>query len=221
MTSENGVLPLRGLYASRYLQCHEPRDRVYGILGLIRDNSIFDLTVDYMGPSARVFVQLGLLLIERYRNLDMLSLNSHELPQSACHEPPNDLSSWVSTFTFDKHETWPLVTSGITYPVVHDVFGACGEQDQVRYGCGIGESTNDLILDGYIVDRILLIYPQLDNPTFASVAAQRHTIFSDSRLSSLCMELLGPENPSLPRTQSPPFPLRIRLSIQYILLFHY
>jgi len=28
------------------------------------------------------------------------------------------------------------------------------------------------------------------------------------------------ENPSLPRTQTPPFPLRIRLSIQYTLLFY-
>ena len=43
---EHGVLPLRALYASRYLQSHEPRDRVYGILGLMRDNSIFDLTLD-------------------------------------------------------------------------------------------------------------------------------------------------------------------------------
>ncbi|KAK5010381.1 hypothetical protein LTR28_010222 [Elasticomyces elasticus] len=145
-----------------------------------------------MDPFASVFVELSLLLIERYRNLDMLSLNSHEPPQSAYYEPSNNLPSWVSTFTVDQHETWPLVTSGITYPVVHDVFRACGEQDEVRYSYEVGESTNDLILDGYIVDRILSIYPQLNNPAFASIAAQRRTIFSDSMLRALCMGLLGP-----------------------------
>ena len=188
---EYGILPLRALYATRYLQCFNLRDRVYGILSLMRGDSISDLTVDYETPAACMFVELGHLLIEKYRNLDMLSLNSYELPTSAYGGSSNYLPSWVSTFTLDKHETWPLVTSSITYPVVHDVFRACEKQEKARYGHKMGEATNDLVLHGYIVDRILLICSQLENPTFASVAAQRQNIFSDSRLSSRCTELLG------------------------------
>ena len=187
----HGILPLRALYATRYLQCHDPRDRVFGILSLMREDSISDLTVVYETPSACMFLELGHLLIERFRNLDMLSLNSCKSMGSACEESSNYLPSWVSTFTCDKHETWPLVTSGITYPIVHDVFRACGEQEKAKYGHEMGKAANDLVLDGYIVDRILLIRPQLENPTFAGFAAQRQTIFSDIRLSSLCAEVLG------------------------------
>lgn len=188
---EHGILPLRALYASRYLQCHDPRDRVYGILSLMREGSISDLTVDYASPVATLFVGLGHLLIERYGNLDMLSFNSHELPQSADLGPLKILPSWVSTFTFDRHELWPLVTNSITYPVVHDVFQACGEQEKVEYGYTMAESTKDISLAGYIVDRILLIRPQLDDPKFTSVAAQRQTTFSNSRLSSHCIKRLA------------------------------
>ena len=189
---KHSVRPLRALYASRYLQSHDIRDRISAIIGLMPDDPNFHLVPDYTAPSARAFVELGLQLLKKYRNLDMFSLKSHEQPRSPYYRPLDNLPSWVSTFTSEEHETWPLVTSGITYPVVHDVFGACGEQDEARYSYETGTSTNDLILEGCIVDRILVISPQLDNPTFARVAAQRQAIFSDTRIGSLCAKLLGP-----------------------------
>lgn len=84
------------------------------------------------------------------------------------------------------------MTSGITYPVVPDVFRACGEQSEARFIYNIGKSTQNLILDGYIVDRILHAYPQPRSSTFTTLASQRHRILSDSRLQHLVTKSLGP-----------------------------
>ena len=150
----------------------------------MRDDSVFHLPIDYSQTDMQILVKVSLLLIEQYKNLDILSL---KYDQPSVNSP-----SWASTFTADENEPWPLVTSNITHPVVRDVFGACGKHTKILYYFGSEKSMDNLILGGYIVDHILRVYPQLHNHTLDGIKAQRQIVFSNGETSSLCQNSLGP-----------------------------
>lgn len=113
------------------------------------------------------------------------------------------LPSWVSIFTFNKtREMCPLVTSSITYPVIPDVFSACGDQYQDKrvqrtlpgaLGQPQAIQCRQLVLTGYILDRVLRVYPVVDEAIFTAAVSQRQIFFDDDDVVALCRESLRPD----------------------------
>jgi hypothetical protein len=213
----HGMQLLRALYASRYLHSHNPLDRIYGIFGLLQNEVAspslerdepqglaWPVAIDYERKPAELFIDVGNHLLERYKSLDIFSFISHELSPSTYYNSASirkGLPSWASTFTFSMRETWPLVTGSITYPVVPDVFRACGEQYEIQESQTRNEvewhsrasRPKYLYLQGHILDRILQIHPELDNATFTAIAAQRRAFFSNEEVVASCTEALHPK----------------------------
>lgn len=68
--------PLVDLFAqSLNLMVTEPRDRVYGVLGLVTDTDPDEVMVDYTMPLMGVFSQIFKLHIQRYKSLSFLCID--------------------------------------------------------------------------------------------------------------------------------------------------
>ncbi|KAF4631975.1 hypothetical protein G7Y89_g6151 [Cudoniella acicularis] len=80
------------LRSFRYKACQDPRDKVYGILGLIDRSKYFDLVIDYSLSTTVVYINaMSAMLLDGsgdLRCLTGLGFNSHEY----------DLPSWVRNF---------------------------------------------------------------------------------------------------------------------------
>jgi len=63
---------LRVLEVSRSLECLDPRDKIYGILGLFKGYGQY-LTPDYAKPVTVVYKVITLAMIDQYNSLDVLA----------------------------------------------------------------------------------------------------------------------------------------------------
>ncbi|KAI1370530.1 heterokaryon incompatibility protein-domain-containing protein [Hypoxylon crocopeplum] len=63
-------------YQSEGLRMTDPKDRVYGVLGIATDTSEDDIAVDYNAPVVQVYSQVFRLFIKRYRSLAFLCFGS-------------------------------------------------------------------------------------------------------------------------------------------------
>lgn len=91
----------------------DPRDCVYGILGLVTDQH--GIVVDYTKPATQVFVDTALSLINASKNLDILCQTAWMArPRS---ENPQELPSWVPDFSAhvysDAHKAILFAQRGI------------------------------------------------------------------------------------------------------------
>lgn len=97
----------------------DPRDRIYGLLGLVTDEH--DIVVDYNKSPAQVFKDATLSLIEEARNLDMLCqttwTSSSLLPTAGLGRGVTGLPTWAADFSlmipYDEHSRLLFAQRGI------------------------------------------------------------------------------------------------------------
>ena len=80
-----------------HMQCADPRDKVYSLLGLLKDTYSSSIPIDYEMDVAEVFAQATFAAIDVSQNLDMLCLVSQP-----CAAGISGLPSWVVDFTFPR-----------------------------------------------------------------------------------------------------------------------
>ncbi|KAK1526686.1 hypothetical protein CPAR01_13214 [Colletotrichum paranaense] len=143
----------------RYRDATNPKDKIYGVLGLT--NSFTKDIIDYDATVAEVYARVAINLIEKDGNLDVLS---HVLPSMSqeyrgrgfYHRPPPGLPSWVPDWSDSRPgEYWRL-------RLLHErqklapCFEACG----LNLTASTRICTNDLkrlILDGRLGGSIAKI----------------------------------------------------------------
>lgn len=94
-----------------HMQCADPRDKVYSLLGLLEDSYSLKISVDYALDVATLFTQATCAEIEASQNLDILCLVS-----SPCRSGTSHLPSWVVDFTFPRNNR----SGGFRADNVHD-----------------------------------------------------------------------------------------------------
>jgi hypothetical protein len=67
--SEHGLLSILMSYRSR--ECADPRDKIYGLLGLCPDHEQNSIMPDYSAPISRVYEDVTLNIIEKHGSLDI------------------------------------------------------------------------------------------------------------------------------------------------------
>jgi hypothetical protein len=84
----------------KYTRSTDPRDKVYGLLGLVSEPH--GITVDYSRTTRQVFINTAEQLIQCSGNLDILCQN----PWQNCGNPERiiDLPSWVPDFASPGHQ---------------------------------------------------------------------------------------------------------------------
>jgi hypothetical protein len=85
------------------LQCSEPRDRVFGILALVKECSVGDIKVDYSRSVVDVYTDALCHIYRWYRSLDFLC--SVEIPGKD-HHTLHGLLSWVLDWTRPIHSNF-------------------------------------------------------------------------------------------------------------------
>lgn len=73
----------------------DPRDCVYGILGLVTEQH--GIVVDYTKSAAQLFLETALSIINDQKNLDIICQTAWMV--SPCSENPHELPSWVPDFS--------------------------------------------------------------------------------------------------------------------------
>lgn len=105
--SESRLLDVLARFQSNYAT--DPRDRIYGLLGLVTDQH--GIVVDYKKSPAQVFKDATLSLINHARNLDMLCqttwTSSSLLPAAGLGRDVTGLPTWAADFSrsipYDEH----------------------------------------------------------------------------------------------------------------------
>jgi hypothetical protein len=129
------------LFHNRACESTDPRDRVYAVLGIVKDDEIKGLQPDYSLQKEEVFRAAVESLIHNTRSLDVLS---------ACQDPEKEsgLPSWVPNFEVDwKARTLREREGG------EDLYHAAAdipvEEDSIHR-----PNKNVLALDGTICDEV-------------------------------------------------------------------
>ncbi|KAI6084270.1 heterokaryon incompatibility protein-domain-containing protein [Hypoxylon rubiginosum] len=82
----------------RGTQCRDPRDRIYSVLSLLRDQPWLDITPDYGAPAAEVYRDIALKYISTVKRVALLE--SCQLTEPASALP--GLCSWVPDWSVDQ-----------------------------------------------------------------------------------------------------------------------
>jgi hypothetical protein len=127
------------------LYCSDPRDVIYGILGLSSDVDKLGIEPDYSKPWQTVYIEAAKALLKQ-RNLDVLS-------QAHCLMSDSGLPSWVPDWSAQMRETLQPV-----HPVAQ--YNACAK---AQGPCSISGSRDTIVLLGTRVDVVLQVgdvFPQ-------------------------------------------------------------
>lgn len=102
----NGLLDVMGLFRTR--KCSDPRDRVYGMLGLRINNqdSKHLIQPDYRITTALLYQELSMAMIEKSQTLDVLS---HATQRSSIQGKTPGLPSWVPDWDATVDDAYHLV----------------------------------------------------------------------------------------------------------------
>lgn len=107
----------------RHRMATDPRDKIFGILGLTED--LTKDVIDYKLPVSAVYTKAALQLIKNTRNLDVLSHVLPTNPKDANYL--TDLPSWSPDWSWDYvRENWRL-TSVLKRQEYMTFFNACGQ----------------------------------------------------------------------------------------------
>ncbi|OAL44918.1 hypothetical protein IQ07DRAFT_226254 [Pyrenochaeta sp. DS3sAY3a] len=135
-------------------KCSDPRDRVYALLGLLREHSI---VIDYTQSFVQTFARVARYLIERENNFNVLShARGYEYGR---------LSSWIPLYQASTHPfqhcskaDWTFCAGGQTNVDV------CWEGEGPHIMCPRGRiiATIANLLDGALVDLASRLNPTLE-----------------------------------------------------------
>ncbi|PSS18561.1 hypothetical protein M430DRAFT_35062 [Amorphotheca resinae ATCC 22711] len=96
-SSAAGLLP--ALLFHRDRSCADPRDKVYGILGLLSPYERSEILVDYNIPISQVYINVVDYLLSTTRRLDVIRASIHLLD----HEAAVKLPSWVPDWSYNPN----------------------------------------------------------------------------------------------------------------------
>lgn len=123
----------------------DPRDKIYGLLGLVSQH---DITVDYNKTTQQVYTDVAVSLINGSANLDILC----QSPWSDLAYRMPDLPTWVPDFTCPGHPI-PLFAQRSIFKAGPET---CSVPCKVLDGAG-------LVVRGVLIDRVGPILPDTDN----------------------------------------------------------
>ncbi|KAL4730836.1 hypothetical protein ACLX1H_002878 [Fusarium chlamydosporum] len=161
------------LQVTRQFQCKEPRDKVYGLLGLHVTDSIMEkITPDYSSETSteKIYEDVARLMLESESPLRFLS-STGTFGEYECSGP-----SWIPSW--HRPRFWTILPTES-----HQQF-RCGV-DRPMKALQTGQTTN-LLLEGVIVDRIETYRqgrPPRMNLGFQSAADERWAFLSRPRWS--------------------------------------
>ncbi|KAK0726506.1 heterokaryon incompatibility protein-domain-containing protein [Apiosordaria backusii] len=90
----------------RYRKCVEPKDKIYGMLGLVSAEQRQLVTVDYAASLTEVFTSFVGSVIQNTQRLDIICFTRH----SPVYERPDRLPTWVPDWAYQR-ETLPIRAS--------------------------------------------------------------------------------------------------------------
>ncbi|KAF5023773.1 hypothetical protein F66182_4166 [Fusarium sp. NRRL 66182] len=169
--------PLDVIFRWSFRQATNPRDKVYGLLGLLPAGTLPRVEkCDYDLSPASVFAMATADLIEHYRSLHPLALRClRNLPESTPDIPGWALDMGISRYpsigTVDGEDAaWCMMHN--YYP-----FDACGPTSVDWTEFQFDRTQGSLTLTGYKVDTIALACPALTPQSNA--AGNRDIVYSD------------------------------------------
>ena len=104
------------------LHCSEPRDRVYGILSLVSDCNVEDISIDYSRPVVDIYVDTLRHIYHQYHSLDFLCAVGVTRTH---HQNPHNLPSWTPDWNSSSYTNTLLKpekeyrASGTLVPLSH------------------------------------------------------------------------------------------------------
>ncbi|KAI1213194.1 heterokaryon incompatibility protein-domain-containing protein [Annulohypoxylon truncatum] len=151
---ESGGLPLSALlWRFRSHNCIVPRERIYSLLRLCREETPFHSS-DYAQPDLFLFKKLTKFLIQTSTSLDILSVCSAYQQYIAYVEAV----PWIPLL-MEKRDTVPLILGVFDWPVPRAIYSASGDIFP-----GHLELSSDYLLEakGKIFDTVEVVGPSLD-----------------------------------------------------------
>lgn len=109
----------KALFFFRQRECKDPRDMIYGLIGLASDLTKGDLTPDYSSPVSKIYTDATTLLIQKSQSLGIFSQLYHPSKSQLESEPDRvtlNLPSWVadwSTSWSDKYISEHMIRQSI------------------------------------------------------------------------------------------------------------
>ncbi len=164
---ESGLLDVLARFCDR--ESGDPRDRVYGLLGLVpQQYRPRHLKADYSIPSARLFIEVTAEIIRQSQNLDILCQNPWERrgapPCSRLGRRTEALPSWAVDFA--AHElSWNVGESFRTREIMfagdkaRKIFSAGGDFRDDSWGF-LDVDKKVLQLHGYLLGQVGPCQPQ-------------------------------------------------------------
>jgi hypothetical protein len=123
----------------RLFKCYEPRDRVYGILGLLDSDIRERIPVDYSKPVEQVYTEFTKLIIESSRSLEVLV-------RAGLCRGPSPCPTWVQDWSLLQSE------SNQPRPLTYSSYSACCS---IRPTCSMIRDNFELSIRGILVDSVL------------------------------------------------------------------
>lgn len=124
------------LHRGRDFHCADPRDHVYGLLGMPVSHGGYDIAADYSKSTLELFRDIVRLTLENRKSLDFLSYVQHQAADLDVF--PSWIPRWDERLLFD--------------PVLHKDFDASRGKD-LQYTLDV--STHRLVLKGVCLDAIV------------------------------------------------------------------
>ncbi|PVH74380.1 hypothetical protein DL98DRAFT_604683 [Cadophora sp. DSE1049] len=139
------------LWATEFHLATDRIDKVYALFGLLEpeeQDSEF-LAHDPTKSDEENFINVAVHIMNRYRNLDILSYASHYRPL----EP--SLPSWVPDFSVAGDDVRPLVEETFGPPGSTNMFNAGGSNSDHP---ALARDTRSLIAEGYVFDDVQILF---------------------------------------------------------------
>ncbi|CAM1502335.1 Fc.00g043190.m01.CDS01 [Cosmosporella sp. VM-42] len=162
-TKNNMELPtfLTTMWQFRWLEATDPRDKVYSFLGLVNSGEASRSAIqpDYQLPVKEVYKRSALAILRGMNNLDLLTT-----VQPVSSAPEFGLPSWVPN--------WATGVNSIGLLEMDSIYYTSGEIEMRRFNAsGLSKTyqvmlkdLNNLLLSGFITDRIVHLGPKLSEP---------------------------------------------------------
>ena len=151
MTKREALIdPIRTLQRWRYRESHDPRDKVYGLMGLFQSSDLPSITCDYTASAATVFTDL---------TLDLLRLRNNLLPlvgwRGEIHVTPG-LPTWALDMVRPSNET---ETGWCGFQDHVPRFQTFKADDKMPMTLQVSSDKSILTLSGLPIDTIIVIDP--------------------------------------------------------------
>ncbi|RSM17115.1 hypothetical protein CDV31_004008 [Fusarium ambrosium] len=124
------------------LKMTEPRDRVYGVLGLVADIDQDAVWVDYQAPVVKIYSQVFSLFLDKYHDLSFLAFEGNHTPNTT---PDREgLPTWMPHVTIN----WGPINAS----------RACGTTRATH--ASVNQETLTLSAEGLLIDTVSFIGEQ-------------------------------------------------------------